>query len=220
MSDATQTQTLEQSLNKTDFGHVIYENRKTFIGIILAILVGLAAFVLWRQSKKSQSHDVSVQVFEFRTKTWEGAKEGKVAIPELLKQFEALNKDVQSAPVMVPVALEMGKFLFEKGSLNEAEAILSKVQVTHPVSAFFVGMQRSVILEKLGKLPEAILVLENLAKDKEVLMSAKVNLELGRLNLLNGEKGKAQTHFEYVINTFPNDEQAKLAKLYMAKLAQ
>ena len=220
MSDATQTQTLEQSLNKTDFGHVIYENRKTFIGIILAILVGLAAFVLWRQSKKSQSHDVSIQVFEFRTKTWEGAKDGKIAIPELLKQFEALNKDVQSAPVMVPVALEMGKFLFEKGSLNEAEAILSKVQVSHPVSAFFVGMQRSVILEKLGKVPEAILVLENLAKDKEVLMSAKVNLELGRLNLLNGEKGKAQTHFEYVINTFPNDEQAKLAKLYMAKLAQ
>ena len=220
MSDATQTQTLEQSLNKTDFGHVIYENRKTFIGIILAILVGLAAFVLWRQSKKSQSHDVSIQVFEFRTKTWEGAKEGKLAIPELLKQFEALNKDVQSAPVMVPVALEMGKFLFEKGSLNEAEAILSKVQVSHPVSAFFVGMQRSVILERLGKVPEAILVLENLAKDKEVLMSAKVNLELGRLNLLNGEKGKAQTHFEYVINTFPNDEQAKLAKLYMAKLAQ
>ena len=220
MSDATQTQTLEQSLNKTDFGHVIYENRKTFIGIILAILVGLAAFVLWRQSKKSQSHDVSIQVFEFRTKTWEGAKDGKIAIPELLKQFEALNKDVQSAPVMVPVALEMGKFLFEKGSLNEAEAILSKVQVSHPVSAFFVGMQRSVILEKLGKVPEAILVLENLAKDKDVLMSAKVNLELGRLNLLNGEKGKAQTHFEYVINTFPNDEQAKLAKLYMAKLAQ
>jgi predicted negative regulator of RcsB-dependent stress response len=220
MSDATQTQTLEQSLNKTDFGHIIYENRKAFIGIIVAILVGLAAFVLWRQSKRSQSHDVSVQVFEFRTKTWASAKEGKVAIPELLKQFEALNKDIQSAPVMVPVALEMGKFLFEKGSLNEAEAILSKVHVAHPVSAFFVGMQRSVILEKLGKIPEAIAVLENLAKDKEVLMSAKVYLELGRLNLLNGEKGKAQTHFEYVINTFPNDEQAKLAKLYMAKLAQ
>lgn len=220
MSDATQTQTLEQSLNKTDFGHVIYENRKTIFGLIIAILVGLTAFVLWRQSKRSQTHDISVKVFEFRTKTWDGAKEGKVAIPELVKQFEALDKDVQTSPVMVPVALEMGKFLMDKGSLNEADAILSKVHATHPVSSFFVGMQRSVILEKSGKIPEAISVLENLAKEKEVLMAAKVNLELGRLNLLNGDKGKAQTHFDYVINTFPNDEQAKLAKLYMAKLAQ
>ena len=220
MSDATQTQTLEQSLNKTDLGHVIYENRKTFFAIILAILVAVTGFVLWKQSKKSQTNEVSVQVFEFRTKTWDGAKDGKVAIPELVKQFEALDKDVQSSPVMVPVALEMGKFLMDKGALNEAEVILSKVNVTHPVSSFFVGMQRAVILEKSGKVPEAIAVLEKLAKDKEVLMASRVNLELGRLNLLNGEKGKAQTHFEYVINTFPNDEQAKLAKLYLAKLAQ
>ncbi len=218
MSDATQTQTLEQSLNKTDFGHVIYENRKAIFGLIIAILIGLMGFVLWKQSKKSQAHDLSAKVFEFRTKTWTGAKEGKVAIPELVKQFDALDKDVQSSPVMLPVVLEMGKFLMDKGALNEAESVLSKVNATHPVSSFFVSMQRAVILEKLGKIPEAVAVLESLAKNKEVLMAAKVNFELGRLNLLNGEKGKAQTQFEYVINTFPNDEQAKLAKLYMAKL--
>jgi peptidyl-tRNA hydrolase len=51
-------------------------------------------------------------------------------------------------------------------------------------------------------------------------MAARVNNELGRLNLAKGEKGKAQTHFEYVLNTFPNDEQAKLSKLYLGKLAQ
>jgi len=220
MSDLTQTQTLEQSLNKTDFGHVIYENRKIIFGLILAILVGVTGYVLWKQSKKSQSHDISVKVFEFRTKTWDGAKDGKVAIPELVKQFDSLSKEVQSSPMMVPVALEMGKFLTDKGALNEAESVLSKVQVSHPVAAFFLGLQRAVILEKLGKTPEAIAVLENLAKDKDVLMAAKVNLELGRLNHINGDKGKAQTHFEYVINTFPNDEQAKLAKLYLAKLAQ
>jgi predicted negative regulator of RcsB-dependent stress response len=220
MSDATQTQTLEQSLNKTDFGHVIYENRKTFIALIIAILVAVSGYVMWKQSQKTQTQGVSIKVFEFRTKTWAGAKEGKVAIPELVKQFEGLDSSIQSSSIMVPVALEMGKFLMDKGALNEAEVILSKVNTTHPVSAFFISMQRAVILEKQNKIPEAVAVLEKLAKEKDVLMSAKVNLELGRLNLLNGEKGKAQTHFEYVINTFPNDEHAKLAKLYMAKLAQ
>lgn len=220
MSDATQNQTLEQSLNKTDFGHVIYENRKLLIGIVVAFLVAVSGYVLWKQMKKKQAHEVSIQVFEFRTKTWEGAKEGKVAPSELVKQFESLSSEVQSSPIMVPLALEMGKFLLEKGNLSEADTILSKVSGTHSVSRFFLGMQRAVVLEKMNKIPEAIAVLEDLAKDKEVLMGSKVNLELGRLNLMNGEKGKAQTHFEYVINTFPNDEQAKLAKLYMAKLGQ
>lgn len=220
MSDATQTPTIEQSLNKTDFGHVIFENRKILIGAVVAFLLAVSGYVIWKQVKKSQAHDVSVQVFEFRAKTWEGAKEGKVAPAELVKQFTTLSSEVQSSPVMVPVVLEMGKFLMDKGALTEADSILSKVNGTHSVSRFFLGMQRAVILEKMNNVPEAVAVLENLAKDKEVLMAAKVNLELGRLNLMNGEKGKAQTHFEYVINTFPNDEQAKLAKLYMAKLGQ
>lgn len=220
MSDVTQTPSVEQTLDRTDFGHFIYENRKAFFALLIAILVGVVGYVSWKQIQKSKAHDVSVQVFEFRTKTWDGAKDGKVALAELVKVFEGLSKEVQSSPVMVPVALEMGKFLSDKGALAEAEAVLSKVNTSHTVSAFFVNMQRAVILEKAGKVPEAIAVLETLAKDKEMLMSAKVNLDLGRLNLVNGEKGKAQTHLEYVINTFPNDEHAKLAKLYLAKLAQ
>lgn len=220
MSDVTQNPTLEQTLDRTDLGHFIYENRKAFIAAIIAVFVVITGYVLFKQSQKSAAQAVSVKVFEFRTKTWDGAKEGKVAPAELVKVFLALDKDVQASPVMVPVALEMGKFLAEKNALADAEAVLSKVSTAHPVAAFFVDMQRAVILEKAGRVPEAIAVLEKLAKDKEVLMAAKVNLELGRLNLANGEKAKAQTHFDYVINTFPNDESAKLAKLYMAKLAQ
>ena len=222
MSDVTQSSnpTLEQTLNKTDFGHVMYENRKVFLAAIVAVLVAVAGFALWKQAQKSKAQDVSVKVFEFRTKTWETARDGKLAFPELVKAFDGLDKDTQSSPVMVPVALEMGKFLTEKGALTEAESVLSKVSTSHPIAAFFVKMQRAVVLEKAGKVPEAIAVLETLAKEKDILMGAKVNLELGRLNLVNGEKGKARTHLEYVINTFPNDENAKLAKLYMAKLVQ
>lgn len=220
MSDVTQNPTLEQTLDRTDFGHFIYENRKAFMAAIVAVVVAITGYVLFKQSQKSAAQAVSIKVFEFRTKTWDGAKEGKVAPAELVKVFLALDKEVQTSPVMVPVALEMGKFLAEKNALTEADSVLSKVSTAHPVAAFFVDMQRAVILEKAGRVPEAIAVLETLAKDKEVLMAAKVNLELGRLNLANGEKAKAQTHFDYVINTFPNDESAKLAKLYMAKLAQ
>lgn len=222
MSEATQTQTLEQTLNKTDFGHVLYENRKAFLGLLVAILVAVAGWIFWKESQNSKALNVSVKVFEFQSNEWENAKAGKLSQEELLKVFNALDKDVQMAPVMIPVVLEIGKFLYEKGSYAEAEGILSKVDgtVKHPVTSFFVGMQRAVVLEKLGKTDEAITVLENLSKTKDAIMPAKVSVELGRLYLAKGEKGKAQTQFDSVISTYPNDDQAKIAKLYLSQLSK
>lgn len=220
MSEATQT--LEQTLNKTDLGHTIYENRKFFFVLLLAILVGATGFILWKQSQKASELETSVEVFEFQSKVWENFKNGKSSPSDLVAAFEKLDSKTQTAPVMLPLVLEMAKSLHEKGNDQEAENILSKVsdKVSHPVSSFFVGMQRAVILEKLGKLDEAIKVVEPLAKNKDVLMPAKVSLELGRLYLAKGENEKARTQFDYVVGTYPNDDHAKLARLYLSQLAQ
>lgn len=221
MSEATQTQTLEQTLNKTDLGHTIYEHRKSFFILLIAVLVGATGFVFWQQSKQSAALDNSVKVFEFQTGAWADAKAGKVDAATLVKTFEGLEKEVRTAPVMLPVAMEISKFLYEKGNYAEAETILSGLStLTHPVAQFFVAMQRAAILEKSGKIDEAIAALEPLAQNKEVLMPAKISVDLGRLYLAKGEKGKAQTQFDYVMNTFPNDDQAKLAKLYLSQIAQ
>jgi predicted negative regulator of RcsB-dependent stress response len=222
MSEATQTPTLEQTLNKTDLGHTIFENRKIFFGALIAVLIGATAYVGWKQTQKSSALNQSVKVFEFQSGPWAEAKAGKTGVPELVKAFEGLDENVRTAPVMLPVVLEMGKFLYEKGNYAEAETILSKIADAnkHPIATFFVGMQRVAVLEKLGKIDEAIKVLEPMAQNKEVLMPAKVSIELGRLYLAKGEKAKAQSQFDYVISTFPNDEQAKLAKLYLSQLSK
>jgi predicted negative regulator of RcsB-dependent stress response len=222
MSEATQNPTLEQTLNRTDLGHTIYEYRKIFFGLLVAILLGVVGFTVWKQTQKSSALEQSVKVFEFQNSTWADAKAGKTGVSELVKAFEGLDEKVRSAPIMLPVVLEMGKFLYEKGSYTEAESILSKVSDSnkHPVSSFFLGMQRVAVLEKLGKTDEAIKVLEPMAQNKEVLMPATVSVELGRLYLDKGEKGKAQTQFDYVVSTFPNDEQAKIAKLYLSQITK
>lgn len=224
MSEATQPQnpTLEQTLNKTDLGHVLYENRKVFMAALLAVLLGATGYVLWKQARHHSAVEDSREVFEFQSKVWTEAQAGKVTPADLVAAFGKLDKEIQTAPVMLPVVLEMGKFLFEKGNTEEANTILSTVGDAHksPVANFFLSMQRVVVLEKLGKVDEAIAILEKLASNKDVVMPAKVSVELGRLNLMKGEKAKAQTQFDYVISTFPNDEQAKLAKLYLSKLAE
>ncbi len=223
MSDATQTSsntpTLEQTLNRTDFGHFMFENRKAFFGALLAAVICVLAFIGWKQMQEASALERSVKVFEFHTRTWEEAKAGKMTPQELVQKYTALPSDVHSSPVMVPVALEIGKFLFDKGAYAEADTVLTKVDVSkNALGKFFVGMQRYVVLEKLGKTDEAIATLEDVLKQEGGFMNALVATELGRLYLAKGEKGKAQTQFEYVVSTFPNDEHAKLAKLYLAQM--
>lgn len=218
MSEATQVQTINE-INKTDFGHFIYENRKAFFALVVVLAVAVLGFIGWKQVRESSNLENSVQVFEFEKKTWDEAKAGKITPQDLVTKFTALPADVQKAPVMIPMALEMGKFLFDKGNYTEADQILSKLDTTNNhLAKFFVGLQRYVILEKLGKTDEAIAVLEDKLMQEIGFMDAFVGVELGRLYLTKGEKGKAQTAFDNVISKFPNDEHAKLAKLYLAEM--
>lgn len=222
MSEATQTETLEETLNHTDFGHIVYENRKALLGVLLAVVVAVTGFVLWKESKKSAALDNSVKVYEFQKSVWAEAKAGKVSDSDLVAKFDALDKSVQTAPIMIPLALEMGKYLAEKGSLKEAEAILAKFEGVklHPVGAYFVASQKAVIQEKNSNLDGAIKTLEDLSQIKETIMADRTAVELARLYLLKGEKGKAQIQLDHVIATYPNGDEAKVAKLYKAQLAQ
>lgn len=222
MAEATQSsEQVEQTLNKTDFGHLIYENRKILFGLLIALMVAVTGYLIWKQTQEASATNTAEEVFKFQNTTWTEAKAGKTTPEALVATFNKLPTDVQQAPVMLPIVLEMGQFLYGKGSLNEANSILDKAsQKSHILSQFFVGMQRIVVLEKLGKTDEAISLLEKLNSDKDVPMPQKVSLELGRLYQLKGEKGKAQTQFQNIISQYPNDEYAKVAKLYLNQLGK
>jgi predicted negative regulator of RcsB-dependent stress response len=121
---------------------------------------------------------------------------------------------------MVPTLLEMGKFLFDKDLAADADSVLSYgAEIKEPALAFFLNLQRAVIQEKLGKTDEAIASLQKIS-GKDSFMPARVGVELGRLYLQKGDKGKAQSQLENVISTYPNDSEAKMAKLYLGQMSR
>lgn len=212
---------IQDTLNKTDFGHIVYEYRKLILGALIALVVGVTGYVLWKQAQESKALQTAEAVFKFQSTTWAEAKIDKVTAADLVKTFSELPAEVQTAPSMLPVVLDMGEHLYNKGQYAEAEAILSKLaDVKQALPQFFVTMQRAVVLEKLGKIDEAIAALENLSSNKDAPMPQKTSLELGRLYKEKGEKAKAQSQFESIIANFPNDEYAKVAKLYLSQLGQ
>lgn len=221
MSEATQTaDQIEKQLDKTDFGHFVYTYRKLLLSIFVAIVLGATGYLLWKQSKESSALKRADEVYSFASTSWAEAKSGKLAPEALVKNFESLPADIRKSPSMVPVVLEMGNFLAEKGLNKEANEILMNAEGLDELGNYFVGMQRVVVLERLGQDDEAISILEKLNSQKNLPLPQKVSLELGRFYMKKGDKAKAQTQFQDVISTYPNDDYAKIAKLYLIQLGK
>lgn len=221
MSEATQTaDQIEKQLDKTDFGHFVYTYRKLLLSIFVAIVLGATGYLLWKQSKESSALKRADEVYSFASTSWAEAKSGKLAPDALVKNFESLPADIRKSPSMVPVVLEMGNFLAEKGLNKEANEILMNAEGLDELGNYFVGMQRVVVLERLGQDDEAISILEKLNSQKNLPLPQKVSLELGRFYMKKGDKAKAQTQFQDVISTYPNDDYAKIAKLYLIQLGK
>jgi len=215
----TQTQTLEETLNKTDLGHVFYENRRLFLGFIVLILLGALSWAGWSKYQESVAQERSLQVFTFQQKVWEEAKTGKMSPEEFMTKFKALNKDLKSSSLMAPLVLEMSKHFLDKGSLEASMLVLEDAvgAKTHPVFAYFIKSQKMVILEKNKDLKAALAIAQELKDTKDNIFPAKALLHLGRLHLLNGDKEKAKSEWQNLVATYPNDEEAKMAKIYLSE---
>ncbi len=221
MAEATQAaDQIEQQLDKTDFGHFVYTYRKLLLAVFVAIVLGATGYLLWKQSKESSALKRADEVYTFASTSWAEAKSGKLTPEVLVKNFNSLPDDVRQAPSMVPVVLEMGNFLADKGLFSEANEILKSASGLDELGNYFIGMQRVVILEKLGQDDEAISILEGLNAKKGLPLPQKVSLELGRFYMKKGDKGKAQSQFQEVISSYPNDDYAKIAKLYLIQLGK
>ena len=218
MSETTSSQELEATLNKTDLGHIVYEKRKAIVAFIIALLVAVLGWMSVKSIKTNQEMKNSEMVFNFQNDVWNQVKAGKMSSDELLSKFESLDSAAKSSASIIPLALEVSKFLVEKNEADKAEKFLSQVQPGNDIGKFFVVHQRAVLLEKLNKIDEAIELVKSLKTKKDALMPAHLELLLGRLYMVKGDSQNAKATLEGVINTYPNDEEAKLAKLYLGEV--
>jgi len=50
------------------------------------------------------------------------------------------------------------------------------------------------------------------------VMLTKAYMDLGRLYLAKNDNAKAKTNFDYIIANYPNDELAKMARMYLQQV--
>ena len=218
MSETTTSQELEATLNKTDLGHIVYEKRKPIVVLLVALLVAILGWMSVKSIKSGQETKNSQTVFQFQNDVWTPVKAGKMTTDELMTKFAALDAGAKSSASIIPLALEISKFLVEKNEVEKADKFLSEIHPSNDIGKFFMGHQRAILLEKLNKVGEAIELIKGLKPGKEGIMPAHLELLLGRLYVVAGNAQEAKATLEGVINNYPNDEEAKLAKLYLGEV--
>lgn len=213
--------TLQEALDKTDFGHWMYSHRKSFIAAVVLVFVGASGWMLFQQYSRKQAQERSAQVYEFESQVAAPLREGKGGVAEFTSKFQALPSDVKASPSMLPVALQTAAYLVEKGEPVLAQSVLKNV--TDAVGAksplyIMVAHSYAALAEKNGQADEAIKTLEAYVSQGHKVMLAKAYLDLGRLYLGKQDTAKARANFEHIVANHPNDEWAKMAKLYLQQL--
>lgn len=216
-----ETQTLEQTLEKTDFGHVINENKKGILiaaGVIIALIIG---YSIWsHQANKSYENNLA-QVYTFRVNTVDKYVDGKMEEAEFLKKMSSLPANLKGQATLIPSLFKAIDKLVKDGKKAEALGILESWSDQFNKGSYtfyFVAMKLAPMYENAGKLDKAIALTQKLVGSQINVAKALNYLNLGRLYLAKGDNAKAKENFDYILQNFDKSESAKLAKLYLRDL--
>lgn len=215
------SQTLDQSLEKTDFGHFINTHKKTVMSAIAVLLIGLIGFSVYQTQEENSNQQVSYKVFEFSVTKLKEFKENKITKDQLATEYFNLGHKILKNPAIYVLATEVSLELRKQNDLATAIKVLAPVLDTFSKSNFgyyFVAANLAVLYEENNELDNAIKTLETLSQAKVKTMEGKTYFDIARLYKMKGDTAKAKTGFEYVINNFATDEYAKVAKVFLTQM--
>jgi predicted negative regulator of RcsB-dependent stress response len=212
---------VEQTLEKTDFGHVINQN-KNLILIASAVVVALiGAYSIFDYQKiKSNSQKLDA-VYEFQKDIINPFLEDKVEVDAFVKNYEtSMNEELYTSALYSKVALVVEK-LIEKQRAGSALSILEQWEGQFDKKSdeyFFVALKLSSLYEDSSKYSKALNLYQFLMAHPLKVLKSKVYLNAGRMNLKLGNKQQAKMNFEHITKNFPASSDNKLAQLYLNTL--
>ena len=221
MANETPAQTLDETLNKTELGHVINENKNLILicaAVVTALVVGYS--VMRHQGQKAENESLDA-AYSFQSSVIEPFMDGKIDGEQAVKKIQNMDSSLTGSPNLAPSIFEAVGKLVKENKMEEAVGILETWHKSFPEGShlrFMAGLRLAPILEDSGKQDEAIAVYEGLIKGSHDVLESRVYLELGRLYLEKGDQAKAKSFFEHVVKYHEGSEEAKFARLYLQKL--
>lgn len=222
MATNQEAQTLEETLNKTDLGHVINENKKSIIigGIILVLLIiGYSIFDQMQTSNKFEKMD---RIFTVEQTVFKPFIEGKTSAIDFKKKLGDINNELVAEPNLVPALIESINLLDQKGEVDEATITiannwLQKLSTTSSIY-LFLGLRMAALYEDAGSLDESIKTLEGMVAHKNTMFKDRIHFDLVRLYTKKGDTAKANERYEFLQKNYEKSEFTRLSKMFLSGL--
>ena len=214
--------TLEATLERTDFGHIINENKKPILiigGIILLLIAGYSIMETVQSNKRSEKLD---SLFKVEDTVFNAYNDGKIDDNAFKTAFAGISNEFQAEPNLVPPMLksinklETNKAL-DPATLDKVKAWLGKMDKKNYLY-LFAAIRVAAIYEDHNQVNESISLLEGLIANKADFMLDKIHFDLGRFYKENGDKEKAKSHFNSVVALEQESEFKSIAKIYLGEL--
>ena len=235
---------IEKTVNKTDFGHFLYEHRKTALIIGIVILVANIGYSVFKNQKEAKLNEELAQVASFNQNYFslffqapeaanpndpkddkaineKNAEKKKITFEEMINGYASLSETVKGSPSFFPFALKMVSEYEKQNKASDALSILAPFTKSfnkNTESYYFLAYKLATLNDNLGNKEEAIKYFEELAKSSQKFFESHVYLNLGRIYKEQGNKDLAKKNLDYIIKNFPNEENAKIAQVLLNQI--
>ena len=219
MSTNQEAPSVEETLNKTDLGQIINDNKKPILIIGVIILVLIAAYSVMLQVQKSSRMEELDKAFKVEDSLFNPYLDGKMEAGTFKKQLIEMDNSFQAHSSLTPPFLSSLNKLMEDGALSKDVVDFSKKWISKmdQKGNLFVlsGVRVAAILEDRGREAEAIEILEKMLANNVEFLVDKIHFDLGRLLMAEGKKEEAKDHFRKVVDSESNSEFKTMAKIYL-----
>jgi predicted negative regulator of RcsB-dependent stress response len=188
------------------------------VGVILSVIVIGWGFV--RKDSEGKKVALSNKLHLLETEKLKSLKDGEIEAKTVLSEFNSIIKNSDVPEVSLSFALKLNDVLLEKKQFQLSAELLSSLD-----SVIKDGIARQVLLsrlaisqEEVGELDKAVESLNGLLALKHKVLEDKTYLDLGRLYIKLGNKDKAKTSLDYVVDKSKDSELVKLAKYFLQKI--
>jgi predicted negative regulator of RcsB-dependent stress response len=210
---------VDDVLNETELGSFIAKNKGLIIGLVVLVIAGVFAWGGYNTFTTNKNDELSSIVFNFKNENFKNLTEKKMSPKDFTAAYLTMSAEVKDFSGLVPFALLASDELFKQEAIESSLNVLKTVENhSNPFMVYFVHSRMAVAHEDLSQVDLAITDLEKIVKSNVKVMESKTYLDLGRLYLKKGDKVKAKSNFQFVIDNLGQAEFVKLARLYLSDL--
>lgn len=214
-------QIVDETLNKTDFGQVINDNKKPILIIGAVIVVLIFAYSIFQNSKKSSMNLALSNAYDFKVQVIDAYTDKKIKSEEFINKMSQMPSSIKGEVSILPSVLVAVKALTQEGKLQESATILESWKSQFSESSFayfFTSFNLSQVYDDLNKKDEALAILDTLKKSPIKILKSKILLDMARLQISTNQKEDAKSNLEIIVKDYKDSAESKEAQVLLTQL--